>query len=103
HESLSTSDLPSFPTRRSSDLATSTRICNRHAAGSSHRANFPRHDASSEARANELRPLGSNFSPLRSVARTRLHDPVFTPDRLTRSEEHTSELQSRGHLVCRLL
>src|SRR5690625_6433615 len=25
---------------------------------------------------------------------------VFVPDR---SEEHTSELQSRGHLVCRLL
>src|SRR5690625_3056612 len=25
-----------------------------------------------------------------------------TPDGLTRSEEHTSELQSRGHLVCRL-
>src|SRR5690625_7095722 len=24
-------------------------------------------------------------------------------DRLPRSEEHTSELQSRGHLVCRLL
>src|SRR5690625_6907416 len=24
-------------------------------------------------------------------------------DPLTRSEEHTSELQSRGHLVCRLL
>src|SRR5690625_6929350 len=24
-------------------------------------------------------------------------------DSLTRSEEHTSELQSRGHLVCRLL
>src|SRR5690625_6784650 len=23
--------------------------------------------------------------------------------RITRSEEHTSELQSRGHLVCRLL
>src|SRR5690625_5516627 len=29
----------------------------------------------------------------------------WTPveDILTRSEEHTSELQSRGHLVCRLL
>src|SRR5690625_6391915 len=27
----------------------------------------------------------------------RLHDPAI------RSEEHTSELQSRGHLVCRLL
>src|SRR5690625_5791072 len=25
------------------------------------------------------------------------------PDNLIRSEEHTSELQSRGHLVCRLL
>src|SRR5207253_7712282 len=25
------------------------------------------------------------------------------PDTLIRSEEHTSELQSRGHLVCRLL
>src|SRR5690625_5851271 len=25
------------------------------------------------------------------------------PDRAVRSEEHTSELQSRGHLVCRLL
>src|SRR5437870_8359681 len=25
------------------------------------------------------------------------------PARSTRSEEHTSELQSRGHLVCRLL
>src|SRR5439155_10138488 len=26
-----------------------------------------------------------------------------SPDPLPRSEEHTSELQSRGHLVCRLL
>src|SRR5690554_7696401 len=28
---------------------------------------------------------------------------VATPGRLLRSEEHTSELQSRPHLVCRLL
>src|SRR5437870_8903099 len=28
---------------------------------------------------------------------------AFTGARLARSEEHTSELQSRGHLVCRLL
>src|SRR5690625_6032549 len=27
----------------------------------------------------------------------------FAPDPAVRSEEHTSELQSRGHLVCRLL
>src|SRR5690625_5498645 len=26
-----------------------------------------------------------------------------TMEQITRSEEHTSELQSRGHLVCRLL
>src|SRR5690554_7054563 len=32
-------------------------------------------------------------------------DPVNigNPDEITRSEEHTSELQSRPHLVCRLL
>src|SRR5690625_6864625 len=29
--------------------------------------------------------------------------PRSLADPLTRSEEHTSELQSRGHLVCRLL
>src|SRR5207253_7721090 len=30
------------------------------------------------------------------------HGPLVAPG-LKRSEEHTSELQSRGHLVCRLL
>src|SRR5207253_6416028 len=29
--------------------------------------------------------------------------PAVTPAQPARSEEHTSELQSRGHLVCRLL
>src|SRR5437870_10866350 len=29
--------------------------------------------------------------------------PAFIADQFLRSEEHTSELQSRGHLVCRLL
>src|SRR5690625_6978369 len=31
-----------------------------------------------------------------------VRSPLFVPDN-ARSEEHTSELQSRGHLVCRLL
>src|SRR3989442_8587883 len=31
------------------------------------------------------------------------HAPDLACDRLDRSEEHTSELQSRPHLVCRLL
>src|SRR5690625_6765870 len=39
---------------------------------------------------------------LLSVCRS--HFESFPSDRaLIRSEEHTSELQSRGHLVCRLL
>src|SRR5690625_6875718 len=32
----------------------------------------------------------------------RQHDAIDRPE-IERSEEHTSELQSRGHLVCRLL
>src|SRR5437870_8313629 len=37
-------------------------------------------------------------------SRAHIADPVFsTLVRYLRSEEHTSELQSRGHLVCRLL
>src|SRR5690625_6814115 len=30
-------------------------------------------------------------------------EPAVTTASMLRSEEHTSELQSRGHLVCRLL
>src|SRR5690625_6184386 len=30
-------------------------------------------------------------------------NPTPSPALLVRSEEHTSELQSRGHIVCRLL
>src|SRR5437660_7678566 len=43
-------------------------------------------------------PTGENYQKLLSIvfARRQLD---FEP----RSEEHTSELQSRGHLVCRLL
>src|SRR5207253_10640805 len=80
-------DLHSFPTRRSSDL--------RHPPGHAHRARgvglaLPR---AALPRLRRLRRRGA--------------DDVPTADRGravgTRSEEHTSELQSRGHLVCRLL
>src|SRR5439155_2354353 len=40
-------------------------------------------------------------SPLRGPAAQRRAERSEAPD--PRSEEHTSELQSRGHLVCRLL
>src|SRR5207253_10119648 len=39
---------------------------------------------------------------LREAALQELRDPAAELDHLERSEEHTSELQSRGHLVCRL-
>src|SRR5207253_4214720 len=37
------------------------------------------------------------------LERTRGHDVGVPGETQYRSEEHTSELQSRGHLVCRLL
>src|SRR5437870_9068735 len=68
-------DLHSFPTRRSSDLWTSPP-----AIGDTAHA-----------------PIGEpEFVRARRAALT----PALLADR---SEEHTSELQSRGHLVCRLL
>src|SRR5207253_10068467 len=83
-------DLHSFPTRRSSDL---------------------------EQLAELGKPTGSNSNPMNGRDVTRRADRggalvvllavvgTFPSggDRLMRSEEHTSELQSRGHLVCRLL
>src|SRR6266550_5384393 len=39
----------------------------------------------------------------RSPGRWRCASPRSPPGRRSRSEEHTSELQSRLHLVCRLL
>src|SRR5690625_6442014 len=49
-------------------------------------------------------PLGSNRSsrvPMARVDSSRICSASQNSKR--RSEEHTSELQSRGHLVCRLL
>src|SRR5690625_6221180 len=62
------------------------------------------------ATAEEWRAAGSEgLVVLRStVMDPFLADPPPAPDHIggfinARSEEHTSELQSRGHLVCRLL
>src|SRR5690625_7125196 len=59
------------------------------------------------SRAETLIPPSANggtgdLQPLGNLARR--HELTFRHgDFLSRSEEHTSELQSRGHLVCRLL
>src|SRR5690625_2980694 len=47
-------------------------------------------------------PFWDNVTPITNFTQ---QQPVegAPPSERTRSEEHTSELQSRGHLVCRLL
>src|SRR5438105_6705576 len=78
--------LHSFPTRRSSDL-----ICGTPACSSSAQASC----STPSARICRTSRAASNASRRRRRrARSR---------RLSRSEEHTSELQSRVDLVCRLL
>src|SRR5262249_62088146 len=78
-------DLPSFPTRRSSDLGPPTLDFQ-----GGHAIACP--------------------PPWRAASPVILHGPRFPPGRwprvggaLSRSEEHTSELQSLTNLVCRLL
>src|SRR5687768_18090792 len=52
--------------------------------------------SSIKAPTTRLRPVSSSMA--------RRSAPVFAmPSNVSRSEEHTSELQSRLHLVCRLL
>src|SRR5690625_6385064 len=59
---------------------------------------------------NALAGMDSRYMMLsRELARSTMTNAQWPPSRLPamryhlRSEEHTSELQSRGHLVCRLL
>src|SRR5439155_26207982 len=95
--------LHSFPTRRSSDLQGVEQVIAGDAA------------APTDARGRAI----LHFVPprLRYFAAADLLDPEFDPTQFSgrivllgvtwlgivdRSEEHTSELQSRGHLVCRL-
>src|SRR5437870_7444548 len=81
-------DLHSFPTRRSSDLAKQA-LTRSHAEGS--RGVRDR----SEQPTQTLR--AGRFPGMPII------EPSRGPWEAVRSEEHTSELQSRGHLVCRLL
>src|SRR5690625_7046253 len=51
-------------------------------------------------------PMSSTAVPVPSDPREHLEQvilPFWLEHGIDRSEEHTSELQSRGHLVCRLL
>src|SRR5439155_23975313 len=75
-------DLHSFPTRRSSDLVAPERVVH----------HFPAfHLHLDEVAVGQHRP------------KHLLGGAIRLEVQVERSEEHTSELQSRGHLVCRLL
>src|SRR5699024_12358653 len=82
--------LPSFPTRRSSDLPRSRRPPR----------NSSRHPCRGEAR---CRRCTSSAAPPARLAPRRGSGVCATGSCEERSEEHTSELQSRFDLVCRLL
>src|SRR5207253_9641368 len=95
--------IPSFPTRRSSDLAQIRADMNTTLAGSEEGlAGYWRFDEAPGSLVTDLSP-NQNDGALFGATRVRgpVHLTVSDPDG-DRSEEHTSELQSRGHLVCRL-
>src|SRR5690625_5309063 len=89
-------DLHSFPTRRSSDLS-------QNEAAQKHLLNMQEEmDKTGAWEANtEAKTI------LTKLGVTDFDKPVSElsggQQKRVRSEEHTSELQSRGHLVCRLL
>src|SRR5690606_40162940 len=84
--------LPLFPTRRSSDLDFS--------AGSGHRTRRYQLDRGSHRR--QQRRLARGQLEQTGEARG-FHPSLHAVELRLRSEEHTSELQSRENLVCRLL
>src|SRR5690606_39855653 len=94
-------DPPSFPTRRSSDLAT-----DRHgeALGPQPRTTT---DAARLRRHERIELLAHGVRRRLLVATHHVREHAFprlaVRARCARSEEHTSELQSRENLVCRLL
>src|SRR5690606_41498793 len=79
--------LPSFPTRRSSDLPAAAALDHAH-------SDQVRHESVVRA------PIARPDRPAEQAATER---PGFGRPAVRRSEEHTSELQSRENLVCRLL
>src|SRR5207244_11854850 len=82
--------LHSFPTRRSSDLLEQTRQLTR-----TRLVDF----AVTELNCARI----SGFKAAEQMQQRRLSRARCTANRDGRSEEHTSELQSPDHLVCRLL
>src|SRR5207253_11071712 len=96
-------DLHSLPTRRSSDLSRNCpsaspwglRYCFRwHSSSTTWRIDLE----CRETGADQIGRYGSNGESFMFKLR---HQVRINGQWSRRSEEHTSELQSRGHLVCR--
>src|SRR5438309_6965276 len=87
-----------FPTRRSSDLVTWTQAAS--AADAASTAAERQTFATAMRQSREPCERTSIDSMRMPVVRC-LH--TYVSEHLNRSEEHTSELQSQFHLVCRLL
>src|SRR5204862_7699493 len=89
---------PSFPTRRSSDLSEYGIRCNNLSPGAYPKvaapAAVPNPGAPNQVKDNDFLSILNSKTSLKRTGR---------PEDLFRSEEHTSELQSRRDLVCRLL
>src|SRR5207253_5107899 len=95
--------LHSFPTRRSSDLAVPgehipARVARQQLFKRSHDM---RHQHERSADAVVILVTHEAADRIEETPYLAL-GVVETPGTRPRSEEHTSELQSRGHLVCRL-
>src|SRR5207253_10407761 len=95
-------DPQPFPTRRSSDLYCPTRATFSSSFSSSRTSRYSRATRQAKGPPPKVVPCcpteiaDANSSLARNA-------PSGRPAAIGRSEEHTSELQSRGHLVCRLL
>src|SRR5690606_39834186 len=87
--------LHSFPTRRSSDLIT-------HIAAADDAGLAVRGEGLVVHASVEPGQVGEKPQPFRRAKDEGVEQPDFD-QRMLRSEEHTSELQSRENLVCRLL
>src|SRR5207249_11694785 len=100
--SLALSDLHSFPTRRSSDLAQSQGV-----AGPGTFAKYWMHNGFLNLNDEKMAKSTGHFVTIRDLLS--VHDAealrlyLLSIHYRSRSEEHTSELQSRFDLVCRLL
>src|SRR5207237_6458185 len=91
--------LPSFPTRRSSDLLSAHLISPAPTASSFPRIPRALSPSTFSWWSRRSRPCSCPSTPNSPATRSCLRSGLL----VTRSEEHTSELQSHLNLVCRLL